>query len=126
MRLAAVLAAVESAGLSKAGIARVAGVHRSQVSRWFSGEQRPGYDPAMLLAGYLEKEDPDLAAQFTAAAGYGGPVEPSDDPVPDEVRKAIYRTLPPDRAAQIEAVVEAALRGEQLPKRRQEPREEAG
>jgi transcriptional regulator with XRE-family HTH domain len=97
-RLPAALAAIEDAGLSKSDIAKIAGVHRSQVSRWFSGEHRPGYDPAMRVAGYLRREHPRLADEFTAAAGYGGPAEPEpESPVPPELTALIRRLLPPDR-----------------------------
>lgn len=122
--MAAVLAAAEDAGLTKAAIARISGVHRSQVSRWFSGEQRPGYDPAMRLAGYLEKNHPELAPAFTAAAGYSGPVEPDPDVVPSRLREVLREELPEDEAARLEAIIEAALQGRIPPRNRQPQRSE--
>src|SRR5215469_9063524 len=94
-RLADAFGAVSDTGLTRSDIARIAGVHRSQVSRWFRGEQRPGYDSAMLIAGYLRQQHPDLADEFTAAAGYGGPVDPASrpDPVPPGLRDAVLDEL---------------------------------
>ena len=97
-RLPAALAAIEDAGLSKSDIAKIASVHRSQVSRWFSGENRPGYDAAMRIAGYLRRDNPQLAGEFTAAAGYGGPAEPEpESPVPPDLLALIRRRFPPDK-----------------------------
>lgn len=86
-RLAAVFAAMTAAGLSKSDIARIAGVHRSQVSRWFTGETRPTYDTAMRLAAGIRPVHPELADEFVSAAGYGGPGEPAPGPTPldDEI-----------------------------------------
>lgn len=95
-RQAAVLAQAERAGLTKSAIARIAGVHRSQLSRWFRGEQRPGYDAAMRIIGWLQQEQPQLADEFAAATGYGGPVEPEPEPsIPPEVLADIRRLYPP-------------------------------
>jgi transcriptional regulator with XRE-family HTH domain len=106
-RLAAVLAAAEQAGLTKSDVARIARVHRSQVSRWFNGYQRPGYDAAMRVAGYLEKEQPALAAEFTAAAGYSGPVEPGPQPlIPPGWRAIIARKPAAERHLWEQAALE--------------------
>jgi transcriptional regulator with XRE-family HTH domain len=78
-RQAAAFAAVEATGLSKSDIGRIAGVHRSQVSRWASGEQQPSYERTMRLAGYLRTEHPGLADELIAACGYGG--EPGPEPL---------------------------------------------
>src|SRR5258708_34418422 len=84
-RLAAVFNAMTDAGLSKSDIAKIAGVHRSQVSRWFTGETRPTYDTAMrLAAGITHDGHPELADEFVIAAGYGGPaaLPPKPEPAP--------------------------------------------
>src|SRR5258708_38965105 len=84
-RLAAVFNAMTDAGLSKSDIAKIAGVHRSQVSRWFTGETRPTYDTAMrLAAGITHDGHPELADEFVIAAGYGGPapLPPEPEPTP--------------------------------------------
>lgn len=109
-RLATAFGAIEGAGLSKADISRIAGIHRSQVSRWFSGEQRPGYDAAMRIAGYLKDEHPDLAAEFTTAAGYSGPVEPRpESPIPPSLMDTIRRVFNPEEQEKAIAALEEAL-----------------
>ena len=116
-RLSRVFRAIEETGLTRASIARIAGVHRSQVGRWFSGEQRPGYDTAMRIAGYLQREHPQLADEFTAAAGYGGPVEPEAGPLVSEDLERFLRSeiRPAWRADGALALLEAYLRGEPPP-----------
>src|SRR5258708_6163626 len=86
-RLAAVFNAMTDAGLSKSDIAKIAGVHRSQVSRWFTGETRPTYHTAMrLAAGITHDGHRELADEFVIAAGYGGPaaLPPEPEPTPLE------------------------------------------
>jgi transcriptional regulator with XRE-family HTH domain len=100
--MAAAFAAVERTGLSKSDIGRIAGVHRSQVSRWVSGEQRPSYDRTMRLAGYLKRDNPELADELVAATGYGGPVERGpDSTIPADVLAVIKKNYPPDQQRQI-------------------------
>jgi transcriptional regulator with XRE-family HTH domain len=97
-RQAAAFAAAERTGLTKSDIARIAGVHRSQVSRWVSGEQRPSYDRAMRLAAYLRQGHADLADELVAAAGYDGSAEQGpDSAVPAEVLAVIRKNYPPDQ-----------------------------
>lgn len=94
-RQAAVFAAVERTGLTKSDIARIAGIHRSQVSRWVSGEQRPSYERTMRLAAYLRRAGhPDLAEQLIAAAGYGPVEQGPDSTVPPDVLALIRRRYP--------------------------------
>lgn len=61
-------------------------MHRSQVSRWFTGETRPTYDTAMrLAAGITHDGHMELADEFVIAAGYGGPAaRPPAPPTPLE------------------------------------------
>jgi transcriptional regulator with XRE-family HTH domain len=103
-RQAAAFAAVEAAGLSKTDIGRIAGVHRSQVSRWVSGEQRPSYERTMRLAAYLRREHPALAEEVITAAGYGG--DPDPEPLVDPELAAALRKHVPDDAEEIIAELE--------------------
>jgi transcriptional regulator with XRE-family HTH domain len=90
-RQAAAFAAVERTGLTKSDIAKIAGTHRSQVSRWASGEQRPSYERTMRLAAHLRPRHPELAEELVAATGYG-PVEADpESAIPPEVRRVIER-----------------------------------
>lgn len=62
-------------GLTITDLATLAGVHRSQVSRWSSGAHRPGYDPLQRLAESLLSERPELRPviiDLCAHAGYPG------------------------------------------------------
>lgn len=98
-RQAAVFKAVEATGLTRSDIARIAGIHRSQVSRWISGEQRPSYERTMRVAAHLRREDRgELAEQLITATGYGVPAEPvpelDDDPETLEVLRSAYRDDP--------------------------------
>jgi transcriptional regulator with XRE-family HTH domain len=95
-RQAVAFAAVEAAGLTKTDIGRIAGVHRSQVSRWVSGEQRPSYERTMRLAAHLRREHPALAEEVIAAAGYGG--EPDPEPLVDPRLVETLRELAPEKA----------------------------
>lgn len=109
-RQAAVFAAVEATGLSKSDIGRIAGVHRSQVSRWVSGEQRPSYERTMRLAAHLKARHPGLAEELIEAAGYGEPVEQGPDSTIDgdvlaALRRA-YRGEPGKLAEAIKAIEE--------------------
>lgn len=122
-RFTAVLAAMEDTGLSKSVIASIAGVHRSQVSRWFSGEHRPGYEAAMRVAGYLQHDYPELAARFIAAAGYGGPAEPDPDPISPDLMDSIRRDYPPKTQNRIIDLLRRELNPPNPPT---EPGEEGG
>lgn len=113
-RQAAAFTAAEATGLSKSDIARITGTHRSQVSRWTSGEQRPSYDRTMRLAAHLARTRPDVAEELVAAAGYGPP-EP-DPPVPPDVLAVMSRYTPDEQAKIIEELrkaSEAARDGQQ-------------
>lgn len=122
-RLAAIFIAAEKLGLAKSDIARIAGVHRSQVSRWASGEQRPSYDRAMRIAGYLERDHEDMAREFVAAAGYGGPIEPEEQPViSPALLAAIRKDIDPADQQRVIDAVERTIRGEPQPPN--EPAEE--
>lgn len=102
-RQANAFAAVERTGLSKSDIGRIAGVHRSQVSRWVSGEQRPSYERAMRLAGHLRTAHPELAAELIAATGYGVPSDQAETDV-------LAEEFGPERADRLRR--EFARRGE--------------
>jgi transcriptional regulator with XRE-family HTH domain len=109
-RQAAAFAAAERTGLTKADIARIAGVHRSQVSRWVSGEQRPSYERTMRLAAHLRREHPELAGELVAAAGYG-PVEDGPEPsVPPDVLRVIRKNYAPERQREVIEMLEAIER----------------
>ncbi len=101
-RQAAVFAAVERTGLTKSDIGRIAGVHRSQVSRWVSGEQRPSYERTMRLAAHLRRGGhEDLAEQLIAAAGYGPVERGPDSTIPDDVLAVIRKRYSPDQQKEI-------------------------
>jgi transcriptional regulator with XRE-family HTH domain len=118
-RQAVAFAAVEAAGLSKTDIGRIAGVHRSQVSRWVSGEQRPSYERTMRLAAHLRRDRPDLADEIISATGYGG--DPPPDPLVDPEVAAILRRRYPEDAEEYIAELERR-RAERL---RTEPGDQA-
>jgi transcriptional regulator with XRE-family HTH domain len=119
-RQAATFAAVEATGLSKTEIGRIAGVHRSQVSRWASGEQQPSYERTMRLAGYLRNEHPALAEEVIAASGYGPPEsEPLVDP---QLADALRRYVPRDAEETIAKLEQAELERRQA----QRPSAEGG
>lgn len=100
-RQAAAFAAAERTGLSKSEIARIAGVHRSQVSRWVSGEQQPSYERAMRLAAHLRRDHPELAAELVAAAGYGEPEPQPESSIPADVLRVIRKNYDPDQQREI-------------------------
>lgn len=105
-RQAAAFAAVERTGLTKTDIGKIAGVHRSQVSRWVSGEQRPSYERTMRLADHLKRDRPELAEELIAATGYG-PVERGlDSTVPPDVLALIRKRYNPDQQREIIAKLE--------------------
>jgi transcriptional regulator with XRE-family HTH domain len=72
------------AKLSQQDIASLAGVSRPQVSRWLSGDHRPGFDAVQQLASALQASYPQLAGDTVAlvrAAGYSAAApEPSRPP----------------------------------------------
>lgn len=64
-------------GHTFASLADLAGISRSQMSRWFSGGHRPGYDATRALAtGLLTAHPTDeyrvIVHDLCAAAGYPG------------------------------------------------------
>lgn len=107
-RQAAALTAVEATGLSKSDIAKIAGIHRSQASRWFSGDQRPSYDRVMRLANYLRREHPGLADELIAATGYGPPGAEPEPPIDPDVLKALKRAYRDDPEKLQEAILAIA------------------
>lgn len=62
-------------GMSQRALAKIAGVHHSQISRWKSGGHQPGYDRITRLAtGITEARpeiDPAIIPALYRAAGYG-------------------------------------------------------
>lgn len=104
-RLAATISALKDAGYTRERIGTLAGIHKSQVSRWASGEQRPRYDAAMMLAGRLRAEQhPGLADEFIAAAGYSS--EPQPEPLVAPELAASLRRYAPEDADRIIAELE--------------------
>lgn len=80
---------LEDTGLSQRGLARLAGVSESQVSRWLHGDTQPKYETVQALATALARDYPGLAGvvpDLFAAAGYEGANLPPD-PRPDIVRE---------------------------------------
>lgn len=66
---------LKDSGLTATDLASLAGVNRSQVSRWSSGAHRPGYDPLKRLSEGLLARRPDLrdaVAALVDAAAYPG------------------------------------------------------
>lgn len=100
-RQAAAFAAVEATGLSKSDIARIAGTHRSQVSRWVSGDQRPSYDRTMRLAAHLRRRYPDLAEELITAAGYGPAEAEPESSIPPEVLAVIRKNYTPEQQREV-------------------------
>jgi transcriptional regulator with XRE-family HTH domain len=88
---------VEATGLSKSDIARIAGTHRSQVSRWVSGDQRPSYDRTMRLAAHLRRGYPDLAEELIAATGYGPAGAEPESSIHPEVLAVIRKRYSPEQ-----------------------------
>jgi len=103
-RLSAAIGALKGAGYTRERIGALAGVHKSQVSRWASGEQRPTYDTAARLAGRLRAEQPGLADEVIAAAGYSP--DPQPEPLVDPEVAAILRRRHPDDADELIAELE--------------------
>lgn len=64
---------MQEAGLERQDIAQLAGINRSQVSRWISGANRPRFDALQSLATAVRLQHPDLdalVAEMIQAAGY--------------------------------------------------------
>ncbi|ASU81388.1 hypothetical protein CDO52_00305 [Nocardiopsis gilva YIM 90087] len=79
-------------GYTRDRLAKVARVHRSQVSRWAHGLHRPNHDAVDHLVEQLLSEDSrtevrDAVLAFAAAAGYRKNVEPEASP-PSSEREA--------------------------------------
>lgn len=68
--------------MSQRDLAKLAGVHHAQVSRWKSGTHRPDYESMARLGAALRSEHPelgDLTAGLLAATGRGAPA-PTAEP----------------------------------------------
>jgi transcriptional regulator with XRE-family HTH domain len=101
-RFAAALGALEDAGLTQSRLARLAGVHRSQVNRWSRGENRPGYDPVRRLAVATWRQHPGIARELVEASGYPW-AEPAatEPPIPPDVLRVISRYYSPDQQREV-------------------------
>lgn len=75
--LAEALKRLRDRGYSASDLAALAGISRSQMSRWTSGGHRPGYDAlrsltTSLLEAHPSDEYRSIIADLCAAAGYPG------------------------------------------------------
>lgn len=90
--------------MTQEDLARELGVSRAAVANWESGK----HFPSRKLG----------AVEAALGITLDGP-EPEADVMPEGLREAIYETIPnKERAALVEQVVEAALKGEELPVKR--------
>src|SRR6185312_6058238 len=70
-QFAGVLAKIRDAmSLSAADLARLAGVSRSQASRWGRGAHQPAYPNVRQLGIAVYRDYPELAQELMASAGY--------------------------------------------------------
>lgn len=89
----------QALGWTQHELAERVGVHVNAVTKWENGQHYPG-----RKLGKLE-----------AVLGISLADEPEPDILPPGMRDNIRAFLPPDRAAVVEAVMEAAVRGDPLP-----------
>ena len=89
----------QALGMRQEDLARKLGVARVTVSNWESGKH-----PPKRKLGAIEE-----------VLGISLSDEPEPDIMPPGLRERVRATLPPDRAAVVEAAIEAALRGEPPP-----------
>jgi len=64
---------MKDADLGQQDVATLAGISRPQVSRWLSGDHRPGFDALQRFTGALQVSYPQVAgnaAELMQAAGY--------------------------------------------------------
>ena len=93
----------QALGMRQEDLARKLGVSKSSVANWESGKHFP-------------KRKQGAVEQVLGISLDDTP-EPESEPAwLTDLRRRIYDELPPDRAAKVEAAVEAAMEGE--PKRR--------
>lgn len=82
---AAVASILDAMDMSAADLARMAGISRSQASRWARGAHQPAYPNVRQLGIAVYRKHPELAQELMAAAGYP-PVTDNDlagDPLGD-------------------------------------------
>lgn len=102
-RLAAVIAAIEKTGRTKAQIGRLAGRDGSAATRWAKGTHLPGWSAARSLADAVRGDSPALADELLAAWHYySDPVEQgSGSTVPADVLAVIRKRYTPDQQREI-------------------------
>lgn len=100
--------------LGQVGLAELAGVAQSTISRWTYGESQPAYDALRRLVGEVILRHPDLEGltkELVAAAGYGGEIQPPA--VASDIRE-LFQALEavPDPAARdrLRGIVEREMR----------------
>jgi len=72
------------AELDNTSLARLGGIHRTQITRWLRGDSRPDHDKLRALCDGVRLTYPELshlAADLWRAAGYG-----EQPPLPEVVR----------------------------------------
>lgn len=123
-RLAAVIAAIEKTGRTKATVGRLAGRDGSAASRWAKGTHLPGWSAVRSLSDAIRADSPELADQLLEAWHYySDPVERGpDSTVPAEVLRVIRRNYPPER--QREAIEALESLGPERPSGEQSPSEQ--
>ena len=84
-RVITVLAALKDAGVSAQRMSRLAGVNRSTIYRWISGDVAPDYAPVRNLARGIWRERPDDARELVEASGWPWQ-EPSEQDLPPPPR----------------------------------------
>lgn len=119
-RLAAVIAAIEKTGRTKAQIGHLAGRDGSAASRWAKGTHLPGWSAVRSLSDAIRGDSPELADELLAAWHYySDPVERGPDSTIDpEVLSVIRRKYPPEqqrKAVEALEAIEREQRGEELP-----------
>lgn len=98
-RLAAVIAAIENTGRTRAEIGRLAGRDGSGATRWAKGTHLPLWPAVKSLSDAIRSDNPELADSLLDAWHYySDPVEPGPgSSIPPEVLAVIRKNYTPEK-----------------------------
>jgi len=117
---------MDIAGLDMTGLARLGGVHRSQVSRWLGQKAQPDAGKLRAFRAGLCSRYPDLkplADELWQAAGYGEKAAPAR-PLTAAAKDALRRDLGDDAERVIRYAEQIASRRRDMPPQEESSQQE--